>query len=149
MPSKLDRHNLILELITLSPVKTQDELKRKLLKRGIRVNQATLSRDIKELGLFKTSIHGEQRYAAQETIQTTTKQLDAISKFVRSIDCSNNIIVIKTDTGAANHVAEYLDGSALKEILGTVAGDNTIFLVINEKAKSSKIITQLRNLFTV
>ena len=148
MQDKLKRHALIEELIKLSPIKTQFDLQSKLKERGVLVNQATLSRDIKELGLYKTSIKGEQRYVKQETT-TTTKPVEGLSRYVRSIDSSRNIIVIKTDSGAANHVAESLDSIDTNEIIGTVAGDNTILCVVNESIKISSAVAKLKSLFTV
>lgn len=148
MQDKLKRHAKIEELIKLSPIKTQFDLKKKLEESGILVNQATLSRDIKEMGLYKTSIEGVQRYAKQEAT-TTTKPVKGLSQFVKSIDHSRNIIVIKTDSGAANHVAEALDLIDQSEIIGTVAGDNTIFCVVNESLEISTVLAKLRSLFAV
>ncbi len=153
MQDKQVRQKLILDMVENSPVKTQSELKSLLSESGVTVNQATLSRDIKELGLYKTTIDGELRYVGQENAETktatTTKPISRLSRFVQTVDHSGNIIVLKTDSGAANHVAEYLDNSELDEILGTIAGDNNIFIVVRESASITDFKNKLKSLFSL
>lgn len=150
MQDKQARQELIKELVEKYPVRTQTELQNRLSQAGVLANQATLSRDIKELGLYKTSIEGEQRYVIPETqTTTTTKPITGLSRFVQSVDFSLNTIVLKTDSGAASHVAEYLDTTGLNEILGTIAGDNTIFIVVKETAKAKDTAEKLKSLFSL
>lgn len=148
MQSKSERHAQILKLVANETIRTQAELKSRLQSTDQRVDQATLSRDIKELGLIKVTIDGVQRYATQTEISTTTTttsaSLSSLSQFVRSIDYSRNIIVIKTDSGAANHVAESLDNGEIPQIIGTVAGDNTIFIVVSETVETKEVAAVLR-----
>ena len=151
MQDKQARQELLKELVEKYPVRTQTELQNQLSQAGVQANQATLSRDIKELGLYKTSIEGEQRYVIPEaqTTTTTTKPITGLSRFVQSVDFSLNTIVLKTDSGAASHVAEYLDTTGLNEILGTIAGDNTIFIVVKETAKAKDTAEKLKSLFSL
>lgn len=148
MQSKSERHAQILKLVAKETIRTQAELKSRLETTDQKVDQATLSRDIKELGLIKVTIDGVQRYATQTEISTTTTttsaSLRSLSQFVRSIDYSRNIIVIKTDSGAANHVAESLDSGEIPQIIGTVAGDNTIFIVVSERVETREVAAVLR-----
>jgi|AGTN01.2.fsa_nt_gi Arginine repressor len=148
MQSKSERHAQILRLVANETIRTQAELKSRLEATDQRVDQATLSRDIKELGLIKVTIDGVQRYATQTEISTTTTSasLSSLSQFVRSIDYSQNIIVIKTDSGAANHVAESLDNGEVPQIIGTVAGDNTIFIVVSETVETKEVAAVLRKI---
>lgn len=159
MHSKAERHRFILRLVRQKAIRTQRELQESLQKEGLEVNQATLSRDIQELGLFKTSVAGTTRYASPDllsagnstTTTTTTTNSDAsareLSRFVRSILASQNILVVQTDSGAANHVAEAIDSLGWQEIIGTIAGDNTIMLVVKEGVEAGSTRNRLTKLF--
>lgn len=158
MHSKAERHRFILKLVRQKAIRTQRELQESLQKEGVDVNQATLSRDIQELGLFKTSVAGTTRYASPDLLSagnkestTTTTNLDAsareLSRFVRAILASQNIVVVQTDSGAANHVAEAIDSLGWQEIIGTIAGDNTIMLVVKEGVEAGSIRNRLTKLF--
>lgn len=157
MHSKAERHRFILRLVRQKAIRTQRELQESLQKEGLEVNQATLSRDIQELGLFKTSVAGTTRYASPDLLSagnsttTTTTNSDAsareLSRFVRSIHASQNILVVQTDSGAANHVAEAIDSLGWQEIIGTIAGDNTIMLVVKEGVEAGSTRNRLTKLF--
>ncbi|MBK9144059.1 MAG: arginine repressor [Candidatus Melainabacteria bacterium] len=157
MHSKAERHRFILRLVRQKAIRTQRELQESLQKEGLEVNQATLSRDIQELGLFKTSVAGTTRYASPDLLSagnsttTTTTNSDAsareLSRFVRSILASQNILVVQTDSGAANHVAEAIDSLGWQEIIGTIAGDNTIMLVVKEGVEAGSTRNRLTKLF--
>ncbi len=151
MQSRIDRHHKILELISKREIGTQGELAEALEKSGFSVTQATLSRDIRELGLVKIASQGVYRYASRQNISatsptTTHATLASVKRFVRDIDWSGTTVVIITDSGAAAHVAEAIDQLSLKQVLGTVAGDNTIFLVIRRNANAAKVVEQLESL---
>jgi transcriptional regulator of arginine metabolism len=150
MQSRTDRHRHILELIDKKEIETQSQLRQALKKTGFDVNQATLSRDIRELGLVKIASGGRYRYGRTDILQatTTTKpSLARVKTFVREVDWSGNTVVIKTNSGAANPVAEAIDHLGLDEILGTVAGDNTIFIVVRRNAVSRKVAKELESFF--
>lgn len=140
----------ILEIIRNHAVETQEELARLLREENIDVTQATVSRDIKELNLIKIPTgDGRYRYAAPDE----RKPGGASEKFRRifnecciALDYSENILVIKALTGTAPAVAEAIDSLNLKEIVGTVAGDNTVFVLVRPKEAMMSIIEQLRDL---
>lgn len=131
------RQKKILEIIKEHDIGTQDGLAEALEKAGFSVTQATVSRDIKELGLFKVpGKSGISRYvAAGEPVNP--RHGDRLKRFLRdsvvAMDCSENLIVIKTQPGEAQGVASAIDNSEWPEIIGTVAGDDTILVVIKPK----------------
>ena len=129
---KVDRHSKIVELIGKYQIETQEELAEYLKKAGYHVTQATVSRDIRELKLTKApGKNGRQFYAVMQ------HQKDFGEKYIRifrdcyvSMDMAQNILVIKTVSGMAMAVAEALDVIGFHEIVGCVAGDNTIMCAV-------------------
>ena len=129
---KYGRHKCLIEIINKYKVETQDELLLYLKQEGYDVTQATISRDIKELKIIKVSTENDKyKYAvpAQEDVRATAKYENIISETVISVDYANNMIVIKTYPGMANAAGAAIDSMSWKEILGTIAGDDTIFAV--------------------
>ncbi len=137
------RQSALLSIISRRRIATQEELVRSLSDMGYPVTQATVSRDIKELKITKASdesgssyyVHGEQT-VPDRTDRDRDRFIRMFINSVQSIDYANNIIVIRTLSGTANSAAEAVDSMNWPEILGTLAGDNTIFAVtrINEDA---------------
>ena len=126
------RQTAILSLIEQNDIETQEELARKLREMGIVVTQATVSRDIKELRLLKVlSGKGGYKYATADKAEhgLTDRFVRMFKESVLSIAYANNIIVIKTLSGSANVAAEAIDSMRLPEILGTMAGDNTVLAI--------------------
>lgn len=126
--TKAYRHGQILNLIRSQPIRTQEEMASALERLGIEVTQVTLSRDIRELGLVK----GPQGYREPEQAarpgETETGTLKWVLKeFVRDVTTAQNIVIIKTAPGNAQPVAEAVDRESWPEIVGTIAGDNTVF----------------------
>lgn len=139
------RQSKILELIKEQEIDTQDRLAAKLNQAGFDVTQATVSRDIKELGLVKVvGKSGRSCYAEAPKISKVQfeKYSKLLSDTVLSIKSAENMIVIKTMAGCANAAAEVIDNMHLDEILGTIAGDNTIFLVIDSKDNVAKVLSK-------
>ena len=125
---KLYRRSQILDLLKVEAVADQAELRRKLAQRGIRVTQATVSRDIRELGVAKTR-EGYGLPAATEPIAPPQPALPVILKeFLREVRQASNLVIVKTHPGNAHTVAVALDFAGWREIMGTVAGDDTIFV---------------------
>lgn len=147
-----DRDRRILEIVTRRPVTTQQELVAALRAAGIQVTQATVSRDIKRLRLVKVPAgDGTYRYQAPPTIQPSPAELEArlrraFSEYVTDVDEGSGLVVVKTTTGSAGAVAEALDEAAWPEIVGTVAGDNTILVVPRRAAHRAAILRRLRGL---
>ncbi|KUO58890.1 MAG: ArgR family transcriptional regulator [Gracilibacter sp. BRH_c7a] len=144
---KTRRHMKIQELITNELIRTQQELAQRLLEEGYDVTQATISRDIKEMGLIKVpGVDDEYRYALrgeshpmdyQERLRRMFKEV------VISFDSSENIVVIRTIPGNAQALALLLDNTSWKEVIGSVAGDDTIFLLVKPKNDVAKIIHRM------
>ena len=146
---KYTRHKKILEIIEKKEIETQEDLSDELKKQGLNVTQATVSRDIKELRLIKILTgDGKYKYA------TLNNQNDILSdrlvkifkNSIRSIDYAGNILVMKTLTGSAQGAAAAIDAVGLEDVVGTIAGDDTIFLVIRDVNKMEEIIEHFRKL---
>ena len=143
------RQTAILSIIEKKDIETQEELAKELKALGIVVTQATVSRDIKELRLLKVlAADGGYKYA------TADKADHGLSdRFVRmfvdsvlNISFANNIIVIKTLSGSANVAAEAIDNMRWPEILGTMAGDNTILVVVRANGEAQQIVERFQDI---
>ena len=146
--NKYERHMAILSIIKQQDVQTQSELADILNKSGMDVTQATVSRDIKELRLIKVLSHdGIYKYASGKTDNPSDVEgrLSAVfANSVVSVENSSNIIVIKTLAGMASAAASAIDAMKYNEILGCIAGDDTIFVVADSKKDTDKISSRLR-----
>ena len=144
--SKVARQTAVMELVKKENVASQEELRLRLAKRGFRVNQATLSRDIHELGLAKTA----DGYALPRAHRPPETLLPALPRLLREflleVREAQNLLVLKTTVGSAQPVAAALDSQGWLEVVGTIAGDDTI-LVISSDSKSAKTLaTRLREM---
>lgn len=129
---KSARHSLILEIIEEKDIETQEELAEELKRRGMKVTQATISRDIKELRLLKVlSDHGGYKYATVERAEKgmNDRFVRILSECVISVESVNNLIVVKTLSASANAACEAIDSMKWSEVLGTIAGDNTLLVI--------------------
>ena len=144
---KTKRHRKILELIKENIVGPQEELADLLKKEGFNVTQATVSRDIKELALIKITAGNDQyRYSLPTEITVSETRLRFMLKeFVLNYASSENILVIRTAPGNANAVASALDNAQWAEILGSVAGDDTILVVARKMEEIPNIIEKLES----
>lgn len=144
--SKLSRHNTILTLLEEQELHNQDELRRALARHGIKVTQATLSRDIRELQLLKTP----QGYRANSNESSNEPTLPSaerlVREFVRDVREAQNLLVLKTAVGSAQPVAAALDAEGWPEVLGTVAGDDTILIVSEENRTAERLAQRIREL---
>ena len=127
----------------------QEELAEELRKNGYKVTQATVSRDIRELRLLKVAANGGGfKYARPERHETAVS--DRLTRILNdslvNVDFSGNMIVVKTLSGSANVAAEALDNLGWEEILGTIAGDNTIFIVAKNETDTIEITNRIRKL---
>jgi transcriptional regulator of arginine metabolism len=144
--AKMGRHKAILELVQESPIASQEELQRALARHGIKVGQATLSRDIRELGLVKTA----DGYALQEGDTASEAALPSASRLVREfvleVRQAQNLVVVKTAVGSAQPVAAALDGESWPEVVGTIAGDDAILIVAGDKKAASRLVSRVKEL---
>lgn len=145
------RRDKILELIRKHDIETQQDLTVALSEVGFDVTQATVSRDIKELGLIKR-LNGNGKYvyttnrAIHDNDEIVEKMSIIFSKSVVSADCALNIIVLKTLTGMAQGSAAALDAMHYPGILGTIAGDDTIFIVAGSEDAAQKLCRKIKTL---
>ena len=140
------RQNRILELIKTNDIETQQQLADMLNKEGFDVTQATVSRDIKSIRLVKQNKNGKSCYALPvDTVTSPHEKFKKIMKdTVLSVDFAENIIVIKTLSGCAGPAAEAIDMQKFSDILGTLAGDNTIFIAVKSKDAVEYIINEIK-----
>lgn len=146
---KAQRQQAILELIQQRAVDTQDELVRALTELGLQVTQATVSRDIRELQLQKIQTpEGGYRYALPTAVDRSIGERlhRMLRESLLSVAVSENLLVIKTLSGSANVAAEALDGLSWPEVLGTLAGDNTVLLVARSAAEAPAVEQRLLEL---
>ena len=143
---KVSRHAKILELIEKYDIETQDELAEKLRQEGFDVTQATVSRDIREMRLTKISVEkGKQKYTAMASSdnEISDRLIRVFKEAVVKMDYAQNMIVIKTLEGMGMAVAVALDNMQNPEILGTIAGDDTVFCVVRTHNQAAVIIEKL------
>ncbi len=146
---KSARHSLILEIIEEKDIETQEELADELKRRGIKVTQATVSRDIKELRLLKVlGEHGGYKYATVERAEKgmNDRFIRMLSECVMSVDSVGNLIVIKTLAASANAACEAIDSMKWDEVLGTIAGDNTLLVIARSEEAVEAMTARLHEL---
>lgn len=146
---KTVRQVAILDIIEKSEIETQEELADALRQRGIKVTQATVSRDIKELRLLKVlTPMGTYKYATADKAENGLSErfIRMLAESLLSVAASNNLIVVKTLNGSANVAAEALDSLHWPEILGSVAGDNTILLVIRATEDVPSVMGRIQDM---
>lgn len=148
---KNKRHAVIRDIIENSLVETQEDLAAALRARHIDVTQATVSRDIKTLMLVKVPAgNGRYRYALPRekgALLSKERMARLFYDSVVSLDYSENIVVVKTLPGAANAVASILDRMPWQEIVGTVAGDDSILVVVKPKEAAPEVVRRMENFF--
>ena len=146
---KTVRQVAILDIIEKQEIETQEELASSLNARGIRVTQATVSRDIKELRLLKVlTPSGKYNYATgdQADNNLTDRFIRMLAESLLSVSSANNLIVVKTLSGSANVAAEALDSMHWPEVLGTLAGDNTVLLIIRSNEETITVTSRIREM---
>ncbi len=146
---KEKRHEKIIELIGQYDIETQDELADRLREAGFQVTQATVSRDIRKLKLSKVpGKNGRQKYAllTGQNHQMSEKYVGILREAFVSMDSAQNILVIKTVSGMAMALATALDNIDWKEILGCVAGDDTVMCVIRTEADTAAVMEELKKI---
>ena len=149
MKGKLERHRIIREVLMAGRIASQEELASVLAERGVDVAQATLSRDIKELRMSK--LHDENGYYYSLPRQDASPEASVASvdapESILSIEFSGPITVIKTRPGHANMVASVIDSNHLAAAAGTIAGDDTIFIIVREGFDKEDLLHSLGKLF--
>jgi len=142
------RQSKIIDIISKAEIETQDEICDQLNKSGFNVTQATVSRDIKELGLIKTiGKNRKYKYSFIESEQKATgKMINLFKESVIFIKAAQNLIVVKTLSGNGSNAGMCVDKLNLSEIIGSVAGDDTLLIVTDNNENAVKVADTLQNL---
>lgn len=155
MKQKNRRHSKIIDIIRNEHIETQDELTEKLNQAGFAATQATVSRDIKELQLVKT-LTSDNRYRYTIPSKTTSSQPLLPSKFfgiiregIISAEQAQNIVVVKCYSGMAQGVCAAIDSLEREDVVGSIAGDDTIFLAAHDSVAAKKIVDNIKETLSV
>lgn len=144
---KAQRQRRIVQLLRARQISSQEELAELLGRNGEKVTQATLSRDLEELGAVKVRENGRVVYRMPEEPPPGEDWLKRmLEEFALEVTSSGNLVVVKTPPGGANAVARALDAAALKDVIGTVAGDDTILIVSREGVRGQTVARRLRSM---
>ena len=147
--TKNDRLRLILDVIEENEIDNQNELTDVLNKRGYKVSQATVSRDVKELNLIKASGTKKKfRYVRGciDLVNVSQKHIDLFKQVSISLTSANNLIVVRTLSGNAGTAGMAIDEMHFSEILGTIAGDDTLLIIAKNNSDAEILIKKLRNI---
>ena len=146
---KAQRLSAIKDVVEHEAVRSQEQLRQHLAARGFVVTQATLSRDIKELGLLKRSADGAyQPSSIEETPQTTAlgTRGKALSEYLVNIEPVQHLVVLRTGAGQAQLLGLAIDRSRLPEVVGTLAGDDTILIIARDARNALAVVKKLKEL---
>lgn len=141
---KQSRHYTIREIIGVKPIASQDDLRRELRRRGCVVTQATLSRDMKDLGVVRMTTEEGSRYTLQPAAGSQALR-PIVGAEVLAITANESMIVVRTLPGCANTVGEFIDMQKHEAILGTVAGDNTLLVIPVSQRQTKNVVEFLKN----
>lgn len=146
--SKLERQSAILELVRSRAISSQEELRVLLAGMGVEVTQATLSRDLRDLGLARVTTEDGIRYVVPESLgDEDVPSLEMLlPQLFASIDGVNELAVLRTRPSGAQPIAEAIDHAAWPEILGTIGGENTVLIICRSGEARQAIIDRLRGL---
>jgi transcriptional regulator of arginine metabolism len=140
------RQRAVLEVLRHGPISSQEDLQKALRKRGFKVGQATLSRDIRELNLSKTAAG----YAVPQSEGASSLTLPPVQRLVREfvldVRAAQNLLVVKTIVGSAQPVAAALDGEELPQVVGTIAGDDTILIICLDKEEAKQLAARMEGM---
>lgn len=146
MMNKVLRQRAVLEALRFGPIASQEDLQRALRKRGFKVGQATLSRDIRDLNLSKTA----SGYALPQGDSASGLALPPVQRLVREfvldVRPAQNLLVLKTIVGSAQPVAAALDEQEWQEMVGTIAGDDTILIICPDKDAARKVAARIEEM---
>jgi transcriptional regulator of arginine metabolism len=146
MSSTDARRRLVTRLVTTKAIESQAQLRRLLLDAGHDVTQATISRDLETIGAVKVREDGVARYRIQDPADMRRARASlaaATDEFVESVTFTGPLVVVRVPPGAANLVAGRIDSAGLAGVLGTVAGDDTIFIAVDESAEPAAVAAEI------
>lgn len=138
------RHSAILRILRAAPVRKQDEIVRRLREEGHEVTQSSISRDLRDLGVLKAG----GRYLPPDDGNRSLDDFGTLRQFVRGVATAGSALtVLRTTIGAAQSVAIAIDKAAWPEVVGTISGDDTIFIATDTAAAQATLVARLRDLF--
>ena len=147
---KNDRQAMILEIIAQENIETQEQLQNRLMERGVRCTQATISRDIKQMHLIKEPVgHGVYKYAVSSNrtkLNFAEKLRTIFRESITSIDSAQNIVVLKTMPGLASAACSALDNMEIEYMVGSLAGDDTAFLVMRDNQSAESFCREIEEM---
>jgi transcriptional regulator of arginine metabolism len=146
---KARRQTALLDVVEHEAVRSQEQLRQRLLARGFDVTQATLSRDIKELGLLKRSSDGAYQPSGVDATSPASALESlgrALAEYLVNVEPVQQLVVLKTGPGQAQMLALAIDRSRLPEVAGTIAGDDTILIIARDAKSAQAIVKQMRDL---
>jgi transcriptional regulator of arginine metabolism len=144
---KAPRQAAILEIVEREAITSQEQLRERLHERGIDATQATLSRDIRDLGLIKRAADGAYRKPSAADATAAGDPMEeltvAVADYLRHLDVVEQLVVLKTDIGMAQPLAVAIDRARVEEIVGTIGGDDTILVICRSAAKAASLSARL------
>ena len=149
---KARRQAAVVDLVSREPIRSQEQLRQRLVQQGFDVTQATLSRDIKELGLMKRASDGSYQPApADDTTATATDATRhllqrALVDYLAGVQQSQQLLVLRTGPGEAQPLALAIDRARLTDVLGTIAGDDTVLVIARDSRAARTLIQQFEGL---
>ena len=143
---KARRQRIIRELVESSRVATHDKLAEALAGRGVNVSQSTLSRDLRELGIVKTQDGYQFTGRSDPGSRAEDELAAAVSRFMVGLATAHNLVILRTDPGGASALAQFLDSARWPEIVGTIAGDDTIFAATRDARTATRVRDMLEGL---
>ncbi len=149
---KSQRHQMIIKLVSEEKIDTQESLQAALAAHGFKVTQATVSRDIKDLSLIKVVLpDGSYKYRIPSLRKNGLKEensaiMSFISDSVLSVDYAGNTVVVKCHSGMAQAVCAKLDRTKLENVVGTLAGDDTIFILMRTESDAQRLVKELNSI---
>ena len=148
MVMKARRKAVVVELVEREAITSQEQLREKLRERGIEATQATLSRDIRELGLVKRAIDGAYRRPGTEVPGAVGEGAlrRAVEEYLRTLETIEQMLVLRTDPGQAQPLAIAIDRARLAEIAGTIGGDDTILVICRSAKDATAIADRFRSM---
>lgn len=149
--TKKERQRFILELVREEEIDTQEELTEKLNARGVKVTQATVSRDINDLNLVKVGGKSKKFKYAQIALHSAAlseKNINHFKEIVESMTCANNLILVKTISGNANAAGMIVDKIHIPQVLGSIAGDDTLLIVTKSNHDAEVMIKRLKEMMS-
>ena len=143
---KSRRQALIREIVQREPIRSQEQLRRRIKAEGFDVTQATLSRDIREMGLVKGGADGAYQgpvQAAANPFTATSLLQRAVGEYLTRVNRVQQLVLLRTGPGQAQPLAAALDGARLPEVVGTVAGDDTILVIAPDTRRAKALVSRL------